>query len=93
MRNIKDFFVGQRLVAKETTWSRSHDSKHVPYIMLIKHKEYEVVQTNQVSFNSIAVITESGNVGNYSINSDDHQFPFYTKQELRELRLNELGIS
>jgi hypothetical protein len=95
MNNIKDFFIGQKLVAKETVWSKSNDSNHVPYIVLIKHKEYEVVQTNQVSFNSIAVIIEDGSIGNYTINdddSDDYKFPFYNKQELRNLKLNELGI-
>jgi hypothetical protein len=92
--NIKDFFLGQKLIAKETIWSRSHDGTYIPRILLIEGKEYEVKHVNDHGGHnkiySIATKTEFDIDSNWPINDDD--FPFYTTQELRDKKLEELGL-
>lgn len=96
-RRIGDFWVGQKLVSKETLCVKSHDSLHKgSSILLIKYKEYEVIQVNDYGgINkrySIATNSEDG-VANWPIeDDDDYKFPFYTIQELRDHKLVILKI-
>lgn len=98
---IGDFWVGQKLVSKETLWSKSHDIGFSPSILLIKYKEYEVIQVNDYGgINkkySIATTSEfdgaRDGVANWDIeDGDDYKFPFYTIQELRDHKLEILKI-
>lgn len=99
--NINDFFLGQKLIAKETMWSRSHDVNYIPTILFIKDKEYEVTHVNNYggpdNRYSISIKQEfwkeSENYAIYPINDYyDCEFPFYTTQDLRDKKLEELGI-
>jgi len=82
------------VVAKRTVWSRSHADDHVPSLLIVEGKQYEIIHANHIGRNNISIRDE---VDKSSWDLDpyewaNYEFPFYTIQEWRDKILEEIGI-
>ncbi len=95
------FKVGQMVVAKRTVWSSSHADDHVPRLLIVEGKEYEIIYVNYIGRHNISIRDEvdksSWDLDPYisewaGYDCKEYEFPFYTIQEWRDKILEEIGI-
>lgn len=95
------FKVGQMVVAKRTVWSSSHADDHVPRLLIVEGKEYEIIYVNYIGRHNISIRDEDGEsswdldpyISEWAgYDCKEYEFPFYTIQEWRDKILEEIGI-